>query len=425
MLEKLKELQKQKQSHKFYANKLGVTIEEVKKMLKELKEQKFIGYSQTLTDKPSPSFSVSFTNITEEEQDYKTGNKRVTIQSNKPLSPKEIEKLVGADNLSVFVDRTWLKSQRDGTWTYSILTLCKIKDFYTTEEFQNKLKEIFKDEDYKKVLPSLSKIKRNKALFVYIGDDHAGLILENSLFNKEYSGRTYAERLLDLVQEIKNLGSKFDEIFVIRMGDEMDGYNGKTTRYDHSLGSSSNKTQFDIYTVANKIFYNELFSSGLASNYTLLSLSNSNHTGLGFSYMANKALEFWLQAKFPFVQIFQQEKFIDVLHYGNHTIGLVHGKDEKYMKAPMPLNLDYKTDLWLMDYYKQYHLQNRFISTIKADIHKFNINQGKSGRYVNVPSISSGSNWIEHNFGDSKPGALLEIVTEDSENIQSIPIWFK
>lgn len=30
----------------------------------------------------------------------------------------------------------------------------------------------------------------------------------------------------------------------------------------------------------------------------------------------------------------------------------------------------------------------------------------------------------KHNFGDSKPGCLMEIYTADSENIQSIPVWF-
>lgn len=60
----------------------------------------------------------------------------------------------------------------------------------------------------------------------------------------------------------------------------MDGWNGKTTRYDHDLNSLSNKEQFDIYTIANKIFYDEIFSLGIAKNYNLITLGNSNHTGL-------------------------------------------------------------------------------------------------------------------------------------------------
>jgi len=416
MLEKLKELLKHKKSALYYSKKLGITVDKVKELLIELRTQKEepMEVSKKIEDN-TPWLS-------EQKIDHNTGDQDFVLKSNRPLQPKEIEELVGADNISTFVDHSWLKSQRDGTWTYSIHTKCRVKDFYTAEELDVKLKEIFKNTS--SISAPLTKSKSNKALFIYIGDDHAGLVLENSLYNREYSGSTYALRLLKIAEEVKDLDTFFEEINIIRLGDEMDGYNAKTTRYDHTLDSASNKDQFDIYTIANKLFYTEIFESGLSTNYNLISLSNSNHTGLGFSYIANKALEFWLDVKYPFVKVSQQEKFINTYEFGNHVIGFVHGKDEKYMKSPMPLNLDYKTDLWLMEYYKQFHLENRFISTIKADIHKYNFNQGKSGRYINVPSISSGSNWIEHNFGDSKSGALLEIYTADKEAVMQIPIWF-
>lgn len=362
--------------------------------------------------------------ITEVETDHQSGTQKFIVNSDKPLSPKEIETMVGVDNISTFVDRSWLKSHRDGTWTYSVLTICKIKDFYTAKELENKLKDIFTDGILNEHTPLEYIGSGNRALFVYIADDHAGLVLKNSLYNKEYSGDTYTNRLLQIVQEIKSLREHFSDLYIIRLGDEMDGYNGKTTRYDHDLGSLSNKEQFDIYTTANKLFYDEVFSKSIANNYHLISLSNSNHTGKGFSHMANKALEFWLEAKYPFVNVKQQDKFIDIVTFGNHVIGLTHGKDEQYMKSPMPLNLDFKTDLWLMEYYKKYILEGSFVSTIKGDIHKFNMNQGKSGRYVNIPSIASGSAWVEHNFGDSEAGAVLEIYTADSKAVQTIPIWF-
>ena len=71
--------------------------------------------------------------ITEVETDHQSGTQKFIVNSDKPLSPKEIEAMVGVDNISTFVDRSWLKSHRDGTWTYSVLTICKIKDFYTAK----------------------------------------------------------------------------------------------------------------------------------------------------------------------------------------------------------------------------------------------------------------------------------------------------
>jgi len=360
--------------------------------------------------------------ITELETDHSSGAQKFQVNSDKPLSPKEIEEMVGVDNISTFVDRSWLKSHKNGTWTYSVLTICKIKDFYNAAELDKRLKELF-DDSYGTEL-NYDPRPSDKALFVYIADDHAGLVLKDSLYGKEYSSSIYQCRLETVAQEIKNLDKHFQELYIIRLGDEMDGYNGKTTRYDHDLGSLSNKEQFDIYTTANKQFYNSVFSSGVANNYHLITLSNSNHTGKGFSHMANKALEFWLEAKYPFVNVSQQDRFIDVITFGNHIIGLTHGKDEQFMKSPLPLNLDYKTDLWLMEYYKRYVHDGAFVSTIKGDIHKFNMNQGKSGRYVNVPAISTGSAWVEHNFGDSEAGVVMEIYTANNKNVITIPVWF-
>jgi hypothetical protein len=400
----------------------GTKLEDVTEAKRQARE---ILNGQIKVNQSLPNFeNKKLQNIVESETDHNTGNQRITLTSDKPLSPKEIEELVGVDKISTFVDRSWLKSHKNGTWTYSILTVCKIKDFYTSVELDEKLKQLFKKEqpNFTGLIPDIT--PNNKALFIYISDDHCGLILNDSLHGKEYSGLTYVKRLQKITNELLNLKETFSELYIIRLGDEMDGWNGKTTRYDHDLNSLSNKQQFDIYTIANKIFYDEIFTLGIAKNYNIITLGNSNHTGLGFSYIANKALSFWIEAKFPFVKIKQQEKFIDVLEFGNHIIGLTHGKDEKYMKSPMPLNLDYKTDLWLMDYYKQYQQQGKYISTIKGDIHKHNINYGKSGRYVNVPAIATNSSWVEHNFGDSDAGILLEIYEADNKNIQSIPIWF-
>lgn len=427
MLEQLAEMLHWKKNSSYYASKLGITVAEVEELRKELKERKKSD-REIVEEILEPKWEVTSTKegfqykTIDQKNDHITGESTIILQSNKPLSPQEIDELTQVDNISTFVKMSWLKSQKDATWTYSIQTIRTIKDFYSSKELDIKLKEIFKAEaPVCSIKPSSTS---NEALFIYIADDHAGLVLKNSLYNKEYSGKTYAQRLLSIVDEVKSLDKSFSKIIVVRLGDEMDGWNGKTTRYDHDLGSVSNKEQFDIYATANKLFYDELFSSELANDYVLYTLGNSNHTGKGFSYIANKALEFWLEAKFPFVEVLHQEKFIDVISFGNHIIGFTHGKDEQYMKSPMPLNLDYKTDLWLMDYYKQYQQKGMFISTIKGDIHKYNVNHGKSGRYVNVPSIATNSAWVEHNFGDSDSGAILEIYKADSKNIQTIPIWF-
>jgi len=416
-LKSLKKLLKQKKSHSVYAEKLEISVEEVKELLRELREK------GVPDEDDEEVVEIEKNKVETVETDHSTGSQRLTIKSDKPLSPREIEQLAGVDSIITFVDRSWLKSSKDGVWTYSILTVTKVKDFYSTLDLNEKLREIFEE-----VIPYTQTIgegdKTDQALFVYIADDHAGMQISESLYGNEYSGNIYEQRLMDVAEVISRYDIIFQNIYIIRMGDELDGYNAKTTRYDHDLNSLSNKEQFDIYTKTNKKFYEKVFQSGVAEKYTIINLNNSNHSGNSFSYIANRALEFWIEAAFPFVEIRHQQKFIDVISFGNHLIGLTHGKDEKYMKSPMPLNLDHRTDLWLMEYYKQYNMPEAWVSTIKGDIHKYNINSGKSGRYINVPSICGSSNWIEHNFGDTKPGVLIEIYSKEIEGVASFPIWF-
>lgn len=348
------------------------------------------------------------------------------FESVKPLSPKEIEELAGVDNISTYVARVWDKLLPSGVWTYSIDIRYRVKDFYTREELEAKLKEIFPNKLTPISLPDVQVTEDEAALFVYIADDHAGLQYENSLYGNVYSGDVYRDRIRQLTKKLVSHNEVFKQVFIVRLGDEADGYNAHTTRYDHPLESLSNKEQFDIYTSVNKEFYDTIFASGISEEYSVINCNNSNHTGLGFSYILNKSLEFYIENKFPEVTFQHFNEFIGGVEWGNHVIGLVHGKDEKYMKSPMPLNLDPKTDLWLFEYYdkKGYSPSERYISTIKGDLHKFGINDGRSGRYVNVPSIAGGSPWIEHNFGNTKPGALIEIYNKTSPDVTVIPVRF-
>lgn len=349
---------------------------------------------------------------------------KIEYSSKKPLSREEIEKLYGVDNISTKLSSYWNKETASGKYIVSANIKCLVKDFYAEKDFEERLKNIFTKID-KEELPL---VKRNteEAIFIYISDDHAGLKLSSSLFGNSWNKDVYKKRMQKIIEKVKSLGKVFDTAFIVRLGDEADGWNSKTTRQDVQLDSLDNKEQFDIFTEVNKFFYDNLFSSGLAEEYNVINCNNSNHSGLGLSYIFNKAIEFYIENKFPQVTFINVEEFIGGVEWGNHLILVTHGKDEKYMKSPMPLNLDNKTDLWLYDYLvnKGYSPYDRSVSIVKGDIHKFNINEGKSGRYVNVPSISGGSDWIEHNFGNSKPGALIEIYDKYNPDITSIMLRF-
>lgn len=413
LLEQVEKYLSWKKGKTYICEKLGCSLQEVEEAINELR------------GKEEAETIIEVKNSYKEEIDYTKNTKIVTYSSEKPLSPKEIEELVGADGITTQVNRVWFKGSDGDTWKYSIEVKFLNSNFYNGQELKSKLQDLIT-----KVLPKykLSNVTNpsDKVLMVYISDDHCGLILKDSLYGNEQSETNYNSRLENLYQEILNLGQTFDKIYLVSLGDELDGWSGYTTRGGHSLGSLSNKEQFDMYFDGRRSFYDNLFNSGISNKYIILNQNNSNHSGKGFAYIANKALEVYIEAKYQEVYVIQNNKMIQTIEIGNHVFGFIHGKDETHQKSPFPLNLDARADNYLFEYYDKhgYSPSRNWISTIKGDIHKLNVNIGKHGRYVNVPSISSGSSWIEHNFGNSHAGALLEIVNPNSKNITSIPIWF-
>lgn len=342
----------------------------------------------------------------------------------RPLTPKEIESLVGADGITTIVARVWDKLQPNGKWTYSVDIRYRIQDFYSTDELKERLKELMPDiTPYP--LPKL-KHKSSEALIILISDDHVGAINTTNLFN--HPSYSYEDRLLTIVKEAQNLNKTFEEVNIISLGDQLNGWNSQTTRGGHEVKSLSNKEQFDLYTSARMKFYNCLFSSGLSNNYRVHDVENSNHSGSGFSYIANQFLDMYLQAKFPKVERESHHDIINIIAYNNHLILFGHGKDEKFMTKPMPAVLDNKTDLFIQNYLvRRGHdisLTDE-ISFYKGDLHQHGVQHGKFGRYVNVPSLAGNSDYGDANFGGTFGGALMEVLDSNSYKISSQAIWFK
>lgn len=352
----------------------------------------------------------------------KDGKEIVKIVSNKPLNREELEQLVEVDNLNSFIERVWCKSNKGGTqWDYSILLKYLVQNFYTKDELESRLSDIFPAiKSSNKVYP---KKTSEQAMFVYLADIHAGATdWKGSVYGNEYSGTILAKRLLKLQDYIIELsqGRTFDKVFTVTLGDELQGWSQQTTRAGHIVSASSNKEQFDIYTTVMSLFHTELIESISHKNYTVYSVENSNHSGLAFAYMANKAVELYLKGKYKNLSYVHQDKFIDSIEYGRHIIALEHGKDESAMKHPHPFKLDAKTDGWLADWFahKGYTPYTHNLHLYKGDLHTYGAEKGKFGRYINVPSLYGSSLYSELNYSNSVPGAVVEIMRPNSDVIE-------
>ncbi len=405
LVEEIKKYKGWKKGKKYIAAKLNITPEDVDKLV-EIRD-------------------VEEDSEVEETVNVDNGDKTVKYYSDKAPTKEDIEREYGIDGITLRLSNYWNKRQANGKYLVSAHIKCLINDFYSPDELKTKLKELFPNTLKAFTLPE-AKAPQAKLLTIVLSDDHAGMINTTNIYKAEdFTQETYSNRLLKLVTEAKKLGV-FEEVRVISLGDQLQGWNKQTTRGGHEVNATSNKDQFDFYVKARIAFYNTLFSSGIGAKYTVDEIDTSNHAGAGFSYMANAYLGMYLQAKFPQVELKQYLSAIDAIQFGNHIIILTHGKEEKFQKRPLPYNIDDKTDLFVYDWASTMGVNptEYNITLYKGDLHKFGLQMGKFGRYVNIPSISGRSDYSDINYGNSRPGALLEVYEKDSDSIISKPIWF-
>lgn len=402
----------------FLALKWGCTREEVyeaKRLAREILKSKH-------QDKPKTDHGImSIGYIGSEQSDDGTIKK---FESPNPLTPKEIEELAGVDNINTYVARVWDKLLPSGKWVYSIDIRYRAKDFYTKDQLQERLKELMPDVQ-PLYIPVIDRDEvGHEALVICLADDHVGAVNVTNIFdNKDYD---YESRLMIVLEEVLSMGRVFDEVHIVSLGDQMNGWSSQTTRGGHEVRSLSNTEQFDIYVKARVKFYDNLFTSGISDNFFVHDVENSNHSGLGMSYMANQAIALYLEARYPTVTQESVKEMIGGFQYGQHVVIFGHGKDEKFQKKPMPATLNANTDLYLYDYIqnKGYSPYKENISFYKGDLHQLGFQMGKFGRYVNVQSLAGNSDYGDLNFGNTKGGALLEILHKESYRITSQPIWF-
>lgn len=344
------------------------------------------------------------------------------FESPVPLSPKEIEELVKVDNVTTKITRIWDKLLANGKWTYAVDIKFADKSFYNKEQLEEKLKEIFPAVTPVKIPPIYN--YSEKALVVCISDDHAGAV---NMIADKWTPEEYKSRLLHLVSVIKNLPYRFEEVHILSLGDQLNGWNSQTTRGGHEVKSLSNRDQFDMYTSGRVSFYDDLFTSGIGNSYHIHEVENSNHSGKDFSYMANKFLEMYIKQKYPSVIFNSYKTVINNISYGKHDIVFTHGKDENLMTKNMPLRLDLKTDLYLYQYLDKRGISpsKSNVTLYKGDLHNFSVDKGKFGRYVNIPSLMGSTDWTQVNFGETCAGAVLEILERDTSQTITIPVWFK
>ena len=407
-----------KKSNAYCADKLGLSLLQYKKLKRQLLlNQKFN------PDAPDLAYDIEI------EENVKDGTAKITgTTTEQPQSAEEIIRVLKIDLSKWELNRFWNKQKKNG-WLVSALVVKKKDGDLSIEDAEHIIARVFQDKNFKPVTlyPTIS---NQKALFVYLSDRHiAAYVGGVAMYANSYDKTVYKKRLAEVLHEIhyqKSIFGKFEDVFIIDLGDKMDGLDGYTTRGGHKLPQNmNNREAFEVAVEAEKEFIDSVIASDVANNYHVYQNANSNHGG-DFDYMVNRALEIYVNTKYPQVSTKIFQRFIEHVQYGDHCFMFTHGKDDADMKHGLPLHLNDKVENYLRKYlmYNKIDPDTCYVSLVKGDLH-MSASQGAYGfRYRNVLSLFGGSKWIGTNFGPNRPGCSYEIVEKYTERILEGNIMF-
>lgn len=422
---------KSKKSNRECARKLGVSLNEFMAKKKEFVTSQF---SETEKDMYVIALEEK---IIEFSENVSEGTAKIKgISLSEPHSAEDIENILKIDKDKWKLSTYWNKQHKDSKgvdyWVISAMITKKQESELSVEDIDALLTKVFNKVKNVpiKTAPS-TKLTNNKALFIYTSDKHIAAYVNDkeAIYKNDYGKMSFQARMLNVLYEVYylvNLFGQFEDIFIIDLGDRMDGMHAQTTRGGHKLPQNmSDKEAFETAITVEKEFYDRMFQSEYSQNYHIISNACSNHGGI-FDYMVSRALEIYVNATYPFVKTSVQEKFIDHIEYGKHVLIFTHGKDTEDMKHGMPLHMNDKTENYLNKYlmYNDIDPKYKQISVIKGDLHKDTSESTYNFRYRNVLSLFGGSKWIATNFGPSKSGCSFDVVEKETTRIFEHKILF-
>ena len=256
-----------------------------------------------------------------------------------------------------------------------------------------------------------------QSINLYLSDIHLGACVETGPLYQENVGYGFEEAKRRLSEVLNRLSAFdcFDTINVVLLGDNIDcpGIFGKTARLDHDMPEN-----MDPREQANKFielilwFIKSLVSDKdrmFCSKINVYSIPNGNHGG-NFEYMCNKALLASINVLFPNIKTVMWEQFYGVFEQNGHTFVATHGKDARFCKKGLPLNLDEKSKVLIYEWLDSNGINGDNIHIIKGDLHSNNLNSCKRFTYRNVLSLFGASDYSNYNFSRSSYGLSYDLL---------------
>jgi hypothetical protein len=299
--------------------------------------------------------------------------------------------------------------------------------FFANPSF-NSGKEL--DLDFEKILESAPKLNIQKAgKKVYDGefdklvftDVHIGMDASDkgrSLYPTEWNEDILFERLEKMVSYTLAKQNS-NVLYLLDLGDYLDGFNGQTTRGGHALPQNmSNQKAFDV-----GFTFKSMLITYLAPFYDTIhvrNICNDNHSG-DFSYFVNQFFKKYIERDLKNVKVTNQTQFIDYEIIGKYCFVTTHGKDTHNLKFGFKPKIDPGQINRIVGYLNTNQLLNKGYEIIfeKGDSHLYLFDSASSDvfKYYNYPAFSPSSNWVAMNFQLGKSGFVHFNYGEDQKSI--------
>lgn len=292
----------------------------------------------------------------------------------------------------------------------------KLLKKYAQENIE--LKNQLKDSQFTVNLNSIdtfkvkNKVSNGNTINLYLADMHIGASVNSSPLygeNLNYNTDEIIRRLKVVLTKLSEIGP-FKRINLVLLGDNIDccGIYGKTSRLDHDMPENMDpREQANNFISILKWFVQSLLSN-FNSEVSVYSVPCGNHAG-NYEYICNKALFGTLNAAFPEVKTELWEEFYGVLEINDNKFICCHGKEQQFMKKPMPLDLNDKTKIMLYEWLDSKHIYGDNIHFIKGDLHSNALSSCKKLSYRNVLSLFGASDYSNYNYSRNSYGVSYDL----------------
>jgi len=253
------------------------------------------------------------------------------------------------------------------------------------------------------------------SLMLHLSDLHIGAKCEsNTLYPNPWDQEELVRRLNEISNKINNFGH-LDTLIINLLGDNLDGMDNQTARRDHIMPQNmDNMEQVSVFLKVMSQFI--LDCRELANNVVIYSVKDGNHDGIS-GYIATLALKNIINKLAPEVNFTLFKDFIGKYEFKGHTYCICHGKDDKFMKRGLPLNLDEKSKIMIYEWLEENNIHGDNIHFVKGDLHSNALNSCKRFDYRNVLSLFGASDYSNYNFSRNSYGVSYDLFVGDIRTI--------